>query len=178
MARCWSRAVSLRLICHCRSLKAVGRSSCSGKRMRCRATASWLPRSISMMVTAHTGCVWCGISEMQRVWAAGSCSAGGRGCVSRSGRSRAPVAGRDDGAFEVRIPRIALLLIAVASVVVVTVLSSLRSLRVVSHQASMLSLYRLDERLHAKNLPRELVPLVQAVNASLDRLEADYRVQR
>jgi hypothetical protein len=34
----------------------------------------------------------------------------------------------------------------------------------------MLSLYRLDQRLHAKNLPRELVPLVQAVNASLDRL--------
>ncbi len=73
---------------------------------------------------------------------------------------------------------IALLLIAVVSVVVVTVLSSLRSLRAVSHQASMLSLYRLDERLHAENLPRELVPLVQAVNASLDRLEADYRVQR
>lgn len=73
---------------------------------------------------------------------------------------------------------IALLLIAVVSVVVVTVLSSLRSLRAVSHQASMLSLHHLDERLHAQNLPRELVPLVQAVNASLDRLEADYRVQR
>ena len=73
---------------------------------------------------------------------------------------------------------IALLLIAVVGVVVVTVLSSLRSLRAVSHQASMLSLSRLDERLHAKNLPRELVPLVQAVNTSLDRLEADYRVQR
>jgi len=73
---------------------------------------------------------------------------------------------------------IALLLIAVISVVVVTVLSSLRSLRVVSHQASMLSLYRLDERLHAQNLPRELVPLVQAVNTSLDRLEADYQAQR
>ena len=73
---------------------------------------------------------------------------------------------------------IALLLIAAVGVVVVTVLSSLRSLRAVSHQASMLSLYRLDERLHAQNLPRELVPLVQAVNASLDRLEADYRVQR
>ena len=73
---------------------------------------------------------------------------------------------------------IALLLIAVVGVVVVTVLSSLRSLRTVSHQASMLSLNRLDERLHAKNLPRELVPLVQAVNASLDRLEADFRVQR
>ena len=73
---------------------------------------------------------------------------------------------------------IALLLIAVVGVVVVTVLSSLRSLRAVSHQASMLSLHRLDARLHAKNLPRELVPLVQAVNASLDRLEADFRVQR
>ncbi len=73
---------------------------------------------------------------------------------------------------------IALLLIAVVGVVVVTVLSSLRSLRAVSHQASRLSLNSLDERLHAQNLPRELVPLVQAVNASLDRLEADYRVQR
>jgi two-component system, OmpR family, sensor histidine kinase TctE len=41
-----------------------------------------------------------------------------------------------------------------------------------------LSLHRLDERLYAKKLPRELVPLVQAVNTSLDRLEADYRVQR
>jgi len=82
------------------------------------------------------------------------------------------------GALEELYWPIALLLIAVVSVVVVTVLSSLRSLRAVSHQASMLSLYRLDERLHAKNLPRELVPLVQAVNASLDRLEADYRVQR
>jgi two-component system, OmpR family, sensor histidine kinase TctE len=82
------------------------------------------------------------------------------------------------GALDELYPPIALLLIAVVGVVVVTVLSSLRSLRAVSHQASMLSLHRLDERLHAKNLPRELVPLVQAVNASLDRLEADYRVQR
>jgi signal transduction histidine kinase len=72
----------------------------------------------------------------------------------------------------------ALLLIAVVSVVVVTVLSSLRSLRAVSQQASRLSLHRLEERLHAKNVPRELVPLVQAVNTSLDRLEADYRAQR
>jgi two-component system sensor histidine kinase TctE len=82
------------------------------------------------------------------------------------------------GALDELLPPIALLLIAVVSVVVVTVLSSLRSLRAVSQQASMLSLHRLDERLHAKNLPRELVPLVRAVNTSLDRLEADYRVQR
>jgi two-component system sensor histidine kinase TctE len=82
------------------------------------------------------------------------------------------------GALDELFPPIALLLVAVVSVVVVTVLSSLRSLRAVSHQASMLSLQRLDERLHAKNLPRELIPLVRAVNTSLDRLEADYRVQR
>ncbi|MET0281512.1 MAG: HAMP domain-containing sensor histidine kinase [Steroidobacteraceae bacterium] len=82
------------------------------------------------------------------------------------------------GALDELYPPIAVLLIAVVSVVVLTVLSSLRSLRAVSHQASMLSLFRLDERLHAKNLPRELVPLVRAVNTSLDRLEADYRVQR
>jgi len=82
------------------------------------------------------------------------------------------------GALDELYPPIALLLIAAVSVVVVTVLSSLRSLRAVSHQASMLSLHRLDERLQAQNLPRELVPLVQAVNTSLDRLEADYRMQR
>jgi signal transduction histidine kinase len=82
------------------------------------------------------------------------------------------------GALDELLPPIALLLIAVVSVVVVTVMSSLRSLRAVSHQASMLSLHRLDERLHAEKLPQELVPLVRAVNTSLDRLEADYRVQR
>jgi two-component system, OmpR family, sensor histidine kinase TctE len=82
------------------------------------------------------------------------------------------------GALDELYPPIILLLIAVVGVVVVTVLSSLRSLRAVSRQASMLSLNRLDERLHAKNLPRELVSLVQAVNGSLDRLEADYRAQR
>ena len=57
----------------------------------------------------------------------------------------------------------ALLLMAVVGVVVVTVLSSLRPLRVVSHQTSMLSLHSLGERLHARNLPRELAPLVNAV---------------
>jgi len=82
------------------------------------------------------------------------------------------------GAMDELYPPILLLLIAMVGVVVVTVVSSLRSLRAVSRQASNLSLSRLDERLHAKNLPRELVSLVQAVNGSLDRLEADYRVQK
>ena len=82
------------------------------------------------------------------------------------------------GALDELYPPIILLLIGVVGVVVVTVLSSLRSLRAVSRQASTLSLDRLDARLHTKNLPRELVSLVQAVNGSLDRLEADYRAQR
>ncbi len=82
------------------------------------------------------------------------------------------------GALDELYPPVTLLLIAVVGVVIVTVRSSLRPLRAVSHQASKLSLTRLDERLHTHNLPREVVPLVQAVNASLDRLEADYRVQR
>jgi two-component system sensor histidine kinase TctE len=50
------------------------------------------------------------------------------------------------GALEELYWPIALLLIAVVSVVVVTVLSSLRSLRAVSHQASMLSLFRSTSR--------------------------------
>ncbi|MET0291585.1 MAG: ATP-binding protein [Steroidobacteraceae bacterium] len=75
-------------------------------------------------------------------------------------------------------PPLTLLLIAVIAVVIVTVLSLLRPLRAVSQQASLLSLNRLDARLQARKLPREVVPLVQAVNASLDRLEADYRVQK
>ena len=82
------------------------------------------------------------------------------------------------GALDELYPPVTLLLIAVVGVVVVTVRSSLRPLRAVSQQASRLSLSRLDERLHTQDLPRELAPLVQAVNASLDRLEADYRVQR
>jgi signal transduction histidine kinase len=82
------------------------------------------------------------------------------------------------GALEEMYWSSALLLVAVVGVGVLTVLSSLRSLRAVSHQASMLSLHRLDERLHVQDLPSEVAPLVQAVNASLARLETDYRVQR
>lgn len=82
------------------------------------------------------------------------------------------------GALDELYPPMVLLLIAVVSVVVMTVLSSLRPLRAVSRRASKLSLSRLDERLPAEDLPRELVPLVRAVNTSLDRLEADYLAQR
>jgi two-component system sensor histidine kinase TctE len=75
-------------------------------------------------------------------------------------------------------PVLILLLIAVVSVVVVTVHASLRPLREVSRQATQLSGERLTERLHAPRLMREVTPLVQAVNVALNRLEADYRAQR
>jgi len=62
--------------------------------------------------------------------------------------------------------------------VVATVHGALRPLREVSRQAESLSAERLSERLHAAQLPREVTPLVNAVNVALDRLEADYRAQR
>jgi two-component system sensor histidine kinase TctE len=55
---------------------------------------------------------------------------------------------------------------------------SLRPLREVSKQAAGLSGDRIAERLRADRLPSEVVPLVQAVNQALDRLEADYKAQR
>jgi signal transduction histidine kinase len=75
-------------------------------------------------------------------------------------------------------PVLILLLIAMVAVVVVTVHFALRPLRIVSRQAAELSGARLSERLHAPRLPREVSPLVKAVNIALGRLEADYRAQR
>jgi two-component system, OmpR family, sensor histidine kinase TctE len=75
-------------------------------------------------------------------------------------------------------PWLIVLLIGMVGVVVVTVHCALRPLREVSRQAAELSGDRLSERLHAPRLPREVTPLVQAVNMALGRLEADYRAQR
>ena len=75
-------------------------------------------------------------------------------------------------------PVLIILLVAVIAVVVATVHNSLRPLRQVSRQAAALSGERLSERLHDRRLPREVAPLVQAVNFALDRLEADYKSQR
>ena len=70
------------------------------------------------------------------------------------------------------------LVITMIGVVIATVHYSLRPLREVSQQAAGLSGDRIAERLRADRLPREVVPLVQAVNLALDRLEADYKAQR
>jgi two-component system, OmpR family, sensor histidine kinase TctE len=75
-------------------------------------------------------------------------------------------------------PWLALLLLVMIGVVVATVHSSLEPLRAVSQQAAKLSGDRITQRLPARGLPREVAPLVQAVNLALDRLEADYVAQR
>lgn len=75
-------------------------------------------------------------------------------------------------------PVLIILLVAVVAVVVATVHNSLRPLRQLSRQAAALSGDRLSDRLHDRRLPREVAPLVQAVNFALDRLEADYESQR
>ena len=75
-------------------------------------------------------------------------------------------------------PMLLVLLITMIGVVIATVHFSLRPLREVSQQAAELSGDRIAERLRADRLPREVLPLVQAVNLALDRLEADYKAQR
>jgi two-component system sensor histidine kinase TctE len=75
-------------------------------------------------------------------------------------------------------PMLVVLIITMIGVVIATVHYSLRPLREVSKQAAGLSGDRIAERLRADRLPSEVVPLVQAVNQALDRLEADYKAQR
>jgi signal transduction histidine kinase len=47
-----------------------------------------------------------------------------------------------------------------------------------SEMAKEISPSRMDVRLSSENIPTEILPLVQAVNQALDRLEAGFRVQR
>jgi signal transduction histidine kinase len=47
-----------------------------------------------------------------------------------------------------------------------------------SEMAKEINPKRLDVRLSPENIPKEILPLVQAMNQALDRLEAGFRVQR
>lgn len=47
-----------------------------------------------------------------------------------------------------------------------------------SEMAKEISPARMDVRLSPENIPKEILPLVQAMNQALDRLEAGFRVQR
>jgi signal transduction histidine kinase len=55
---------------------------------------------------------------------------------------------------------------------------ALRPLISASEMAKQINPQRTDVRLSAENIPKEILPLVQAVNQALDRLEAGFRVQR
>jgi signal transduction histidine kinase len=55
---------------------------------------------------------------------------------------------------------------------------ALRPLVKASEMAQEINPRRTDVRLSPQDIPREILPLVQAVNQALDRLEAGFRVQR
>src|SRR5581483_11274379 len=55
---------------------------------------------------------------------------------------------------------------------------ALRPLVDASEMAQKINPKRTDVRLSPKKIPNEILPLVQAVNQALDRLEAGFRVQR
>jgi signal transduction histidine kinase len=55
---------------------------------------------------------------------------------------------------------------------------ALRPLVEASERAKEITPQRTDVRLSASDIPTEILPLVQAVNQALDRLEAGFRVQR
>jgi len=55
---------------------------------------------------------------------------------------------------------------------------ALRPLLKASEMAKEITPRRTDVRLSPENIPSEILPLVQAVNQALDRLEAGFRVQR
>ena len=69
-------------------------------------------------------------------------------------------------------------LLAMLLVSIYTIRSSLRPLRNLSEMAKAIGPDSTEIRLPEADVPREIVPLVRAVNSALDRLEAGYTVQR
>jgi signal transduction histidine kinase len=69
-------------------------------------------------------------------------------------------------------------LLASAIIVWLTLGRGLRSLSAVSNQAARIDLERLGERLPSEGLPSEMVPVVDSINAALDRVEDGVARQR
>jgi signal transduction histidine kinase len=61
---------------------------------------------------------------------------------------------------------------------IVTLRRALRPLLEASEMAKQINPRRTDVRLSPRDIPKEIVPLVKAVNQALDRLEAGFRTQR
>ena len=68
--------------------------------------------------------------------------------------------------------------IAAVGVILAVTHWSLRSLRRISHYALDIDINRLDQRLDLSGLPIEIVPLVEGMNATLDRLAAAYSAEQ
>ena len=71
-----------------------------------------------------------------------------------------------------------LALLTFAVVIYFTVRRMVRPLRQVSRVAAQVGPRRLDIRLRSEHLPSEVVPLIDAFNAALERLQQGYRVQQ
>ncbi len=69
-------------------------------------------------------------------------------------------------------------LFAMLLVSLVTIRNSLLPLRRLSEQAAAIGPASTDIRLPEAEVPREIMPLVQAINSALDRIEAGFRIQR
>jgi signal transduction histidine kinase len=61
---------------------------------------------------------------------------------------------------------------------IVTLRRALRPLLEASEMAKQINPRRTDVRLSPRDIPKEIVPLVKAVNQALDRLDAGFRTQR
>lgn len=69
-------------------------------------------------------------------------------------------------------------LLLLLGVSILTVRGTLKPLRALSHMAETIGPTSTDIRLPQKDIPREVLPLVRAVNNALDRLEEGFRQQK
>ncbi|WP_442781763.1 sensor histidine kinase [Collimonas fungivorans] len=99
--------------------------------------------------------------------------------VARSERMHQAIMGSDSASFMMAAGVAVIIAILVFTFVVWgTFNRALRPLRVASDAASRIEFNSLDSRLSTVDVPKELVPLIDAFNTALDRLELDYRLQQ
>ncbi|MEM4986965.1 ATP-binding protein [Collimonas sp. H4R21] len=99
--------------------------------------------------------------------------------VARSERMHQAIMGSDSASFMMAAGVAVIVAILVfTGVVWGTFNRALRPLRVASDAASKIEFNRLGSRLSTVDVPQELVPLIDAFNKALDRLERGYRLQQ
>ncbi|HWW06827.1 sensor histidine kinase [Collimonas sp.] len=99
--------------------------------------------------------------------------------IARSERLQAALLSNDSANFRAAIIAAVLIAMLVFTIVVwITFNRALRPLRNVSEAASRIESNNLDARLSTADMPKELVPLMDAFNKALDRLELGYRTQQ